>query len=144
MIEQGENVFVVDLGQCQGMDSTFLGVLAGIGLRLREIGRPASLHVVNVSPHQIELLQTLGLDQLIDIDTGGQPLPDNTGFRPLADGDITQRAQPLTRDEAANLILEAHESLIRADKRNAAQFKELTRSLRETLERRHVRGKDKE
>ena len=33
MIGQGARQFVVDLGQCEGMDSTFLGVLAGIGLQ---------------------------------------------------------------------------------------------------------------
>ncbi len=32
MLTQGCDQFFVDLNQCQGMDSTFLGVLAGIGL----------------------------------------------------------------------------------------------------------------
>ena len=143
MIEQGKNEFVMDLDQCQGMDSTFLGVLAGIGLRLREIGCRSGLRVVNIASRQMELLQTLGLDRLFDVSADVQPLADDGSFRPLPDADVTQLAHPLTKDEAADLILEAHENLIRADKRNAGKFKELIESLREALKQRRSRGKDK-
>ncbi|HUI08415.1 MAG TPA: STAS domain-containing protein [Verrucomicrobiae bacterium] len=144
MIEQGEKEFVVDLEQCQGMDSTFLGVLAGIGLRLREIGCPSALRVINIGGRQMESLRTLGLDRLFDIQTGRQTVPEGADFCPLADADVTQLTHPLTKEEAANLILEAHNNLVRADKRNALQFRELTRSLREAIDRRRARGRDKE
>ena len=144
MIESGQHEFVIDLGKCQGMDSTFLGVLAGIGLRLREVGHPSASRVINVSARHAELLQTLGLDRLFDIQAGGQALPDHGDFHPLPDADVTQLAHPLTKDEATDLILEAHDNLIRADERNAPQFKELLKSLHEALERRRARGKDKE
>ena len=143
-IERGQHEFVVDLGQCQGMDSTFLGVLGGLGLRLQDMGYPSAIHVINASPRHAELLQTLGLDRLLDIKPGGQTLLDDAEFRPLPDADVTRLAHPLTKDEAADLILEAHDNLIRADERNAPQFKELTNSLREALERRRAHGKNKE
>lgn len=144
MIERGQHEFVVDLGPCLGLDSTFLGVLAGIGLRLREIGHPSAIRVINLSPRQAESLQTLGLDRLFDIKPGVQPVPDDADFHPLPNADVTQLAHPLTKDEAADLILEAHDNLMRADERNAPQFEELTKSLREALERRRTRGKNKE
>lgn len=143
MIEQGKKEFVIDLGQCQGMDSTFLGVLAGIGLRLREIGRTAALQIVNISGRQMELLRTLGLDRLFNIKAGAGPLPNSDKFHPLPDGNAAQRAHPFTKDEAASLILEAHENLIRADERNARQFKELVKSLREAVKRARARGESK-
>jgi hypothetical protein len=34
-------------------------------------------------------------------------------------------------------MIEAHDNLVRADERNAAKFRELTRFLREAVERRH-------
>jgi hypothetical protein len=143
MIEHGQHEFVVDLEQCQGMDSTFLGVLGGLGLRLRDLGYPSAIQVINISARHVELLQTLGLDRLLDIHAGGPALPEATDFHPLPDADITHQAHPLTKDEAADLILEAHDDLIRANERNAPQFKELTQTLREALERRRARGKDK-
>ena len=38
MLERGFRNFVVDLNTCSVMDSTFMGTLAGIALRLREFG----------------------------------------------------------------------------------------------------------
>jgi anti-sigma B factor antagonist len=38
MINRGVHNFVVDAGECTGMDEVFLGVLAGMALRLRELG----------------------------------------------------------------------------------------------------------
>ena len=143
MIERGQHEFVIDLGQCQGLDSTFLGVLAGIGLRLRAVGHASAGQLINVSARHAELLQTLGLDRLFDVKAGGPTLPDNGSFHPLPDADVTELAHPITKDEAADLILEAHNNLIRADQRNAPHFKELLKSLRETIQRRRTRGKDK-
>ena len=40
--QKGCNYFVLDLSECALMDSTFLGVLAGFGLKLRALGKPSS------------------------------------------------------------------------------------------------------
>jgi hypothetical protein len=50
----------------------------------------------------------------------------------LPDTDITQLKQPLDRDGAADLMIEAHDNLVRVDQRNTPRFKELARILRET------------
>ena len=39
MTNRGYREFVLDLKQCPVMDSTFMGTMAGIALRLREIGQ---------------------------------------------------------------------------------------------------------
>jgi anti-anti-sigma regulatory factor len=143
MIEQGQREFVVDLGQCQGLDSTFLGVLGGLGLRLRDMGHPLAIHVININDRQAELLQTLGLDRLLDIHRGERPIPDNIEFHPLPDADVTHLTHPLTKAEAADLILEAHDDLIRASEGNVPQFKELTKTLRDAVEKHRAAGKHK-
>ena len=140
MMERGLHEFVIDLGQCQALDSTFLGVLAGIGLRLRELGHASAAHVVNASARHAELLQTLGLDRLFDINAGVQGVPDNGHLHPLPDASVVPLTRPLTKDEVADLILEAHQNLIRTNKRNAPRFKELLQSIR----RREIRQKHKE
>lgn len=134
--QEGLEEFVVDLGQCQGMDSTFLGVLAGIGLRLRQNGRTSTVHIVNISPRNMELLQTLGLDRLFTMNSHASPPLADVDYQQLPDTDLTQLTHPLDKGETTDLMIEAHDNLIRADGRNAPKFKELARFLREAVERR--------
>jgi anti-anti-sigma factor len=141
MIERGHHGFVVDLEHCNGMDSTFLGVLAGIGLRLRQGGRHGKITVVNASPRSLELLETLGLDRLFGIESSldmahRHQLPDEKDWRRLPESDVAQLGKPLNKDDTADLMLEAHESLIRADHRNEPKFKDLTKFLRDKVEKR--------
>jgi anti-sigma B factor antagonist len=142
-IDEGRREFIIDLSQCQGMDSTFLGVLAGIGLRLRQDGKLATVQIVNISPRHLELLQTLGLDRLFTMNSSAPTSLADADYHKLPDTDLTQLSHPLDKDETADLMIEAHDNLVRADERNATKFRELTRFLREAVERRH-RNQDAE
>jgi anti-sigma B factor antagonist len=130
-IDQGQEEFVIDLGPCQGMDSTFLGVLAVIGLRLRQSGSAVAIHIVNINPRNMEILQTLGLDRLFLIDDDAPASPADTDYHLLPDTDITQLKQPLDKVKTADLMIEAHDNLVRIDPRNTPRFKELARILRQ-------------
>ncbi len=133
MIERGCERMVVDLGQCQGMDSTFLGVLAGIGLRLQQNGHKGWIDIINAGPHCLQLLQTLGLDRLFKV---GAPVPSAAAddeLSKLPDSDVTVTGKRLDKADTARLMLECHENLIRADKRNAPKFEGVTRMLREDI-----------
>ena len=139
-IEQGCGEFFVDLGKCDGMDSTFLGVLAGIGLRLQQNGRAGKLHVISVSSRNLELLQTLGLDRLFGVGEpptelrDAQP-PAEAEFKRLPDSDVTALTKPLNKNDTADLMLEAHDNLVRADQRNAPRFRDLRKFLRESVDK---------
>ena len=143
-IDQGHEEFVIDLGSCQGMDSTFLGMLAGIGLRLRQNGSTGSIRIVNINPHNMDLLQTLGLDRLFLIDADAPASPSEAEYHQLPDTDVTQLKHPLDKSETTDLMIEAHNDLARTDPRNTPKFKELARFLREAVERRHPNGLEKE
>ena len=144
-IEHGCGEFFVDLAKCDGMDSTFLGVLAGIGLRLQQDGGLGKLHVVNIGARNLELLKTLGLDRLFGIGESagehrnGQP-PADAEFTRLPDSDVAMLNQPLNKGDTADLMLEAHDNLVRADERNASRFRDLTKFLREKVEKRKPDG----
>ncbi len=135
-IEEGRREFVMDLQQCQGMDSTFLGVLAGIGLRLRHDGESPTIQIINISPRNQELLQTLGLDRLFTMNSSAPPPLEEADYHQLPDTDLTQLTQAMDKEETTDLMIEAHDNLVRADERNASKFRELTRFLREAVERR--------
>jgi anti-anti-sigma regulatory factor len=130
-IDQGQDEFVIDLGPCQGMDSTFLGVLAVIGLRLRQSGPTAAIHIVNINQRNMEMLQTLGLDRLFSTNGDVPTPPAGIDYHLLPDTDITKLKDPLDKAKTANLMIEAHEHLVQIDPRNTPRFKELARILRE-------------
>jgi anti-anti-sigma factor len=122
MIERGHRDFVIDLDGCELMDSTFMGTLAGIALRLREVGE-GGLKAVNVNPRNASLLENLGLDQLFDVEAGqGAPAPASL-----------RQAEAVPEENARETVLKAHEALIEADAENAIKFQDVVDYLRQEL-----------
>ena len=64
MLENGCRHIILDMIDCVGMDSTFMGVLAGLAFRLKQLGG-GEIIMVNLSLRTRGLLATLGLDQII-------------------------------------------------------------------------------
>jgi len=75
MLDRGYREFVIDLADCAMMDSTFMGTMASVALRLKELGR-GHLHVVHCRNRSRDLLSGLGLDQIFDIHTNGSTAPE--------------------------------------------------------------------
>src|SRR5947208_15784463 len=66
MVNRGYREFVIDLEHCAMMDSTFMGTIAAVALRLKELGH-GHLHVIRCGDRSRHLLSGLGLDQIFDI-----------------------------------------------------------------------------
>ncbi len=66
LLKEGVQPFCRRFGACTYLDSTFLGILLGLGLKLKEAGT-VFFHILNASPRNLELLRNLGLDRLINI-----------------------------------------------------------------------------
>src|SRR6202142_1610143 len=60
--QKGYHRFVIDLSECVLMDSTFLGVLAGFGIKLNPTGLPdqGGIELLNATERVRELLENLG------------------------------------------------------------------------------------
>ena len=58
MVDRGYREFVVDLVDCVMMDSTFMGTMAGLALRLKELGQ-GHLRVVHCGERSRQLLSRL-------------------------------------------------------------------------------------
>ena len=129
LLKDHVNRFVIDLDQCTYLDSTFLGILLGLGLKLKAAGNGA-LNVLNASPRNIELLKNLGLDRLIDIDAKKIDL---NGVATNEKSLEALECSPQTKAEAGPTILEAHEALMNFDPRNVPKFKDVVEFLREDL-----------
>jgi anti-sigma B factor antagonist len=128
MIQRGYRDFVVDLRDCEQMDSTFMGTLAGVALRLRELGQ-GGLRTINVNDRNSGLLSSLGLDQLFHVEGAAAAVegqPENLELR--------QAKQEKTgRDEQKRFVLEAHEALVEADAANEVKFKDVLDYMRHEL-----------
>ena len=129
MINRGHREFVVDLKNCPVMDSTFMGTLAGVALRLRELGQ-GNLHVINLNERNSDLLNNLGLNQLFATDMCGVKAVVEAPGRPLDGVGI-----PPTTDRAAQAetMLEAHQALVDADPENLTKFKDVLEYLKQDL-----------
>jgi anti-anti-sigma factor len=124
MTNRGYREFVVDLQKCLLMDSTFMGTLTGMALRLRELGS-GELRVVHLNERNRDLLTNLGLDQMMTLDASAPAAPQ-----------LSQHALPVDAPDKqvrAETMLEAHEDLVEANPANQAKFKDVLEYLRQDL-----------
>ncbi len=127
--------YVVDLEQCASMDSTFMGMLASMGIdQRRRTG--SSLIVANIVPHVRNLLNTLGLKHILELRAAPEPETEGQGAR------FTPAAAPqMTRLQRVVMMIEAHERLVDIDSNNEVKFEGVLKSLRESL--RQEQGNDR-
>lgn len=128
MLDRGYREFVIDLADCAMMDSTFMGTMASVALRLKELGR-GHLHVVHCRNRSRELLSGLGLDQIFDIHTNGSTAPECDALE-RGSGD---RSREDKKQEQAQTMLEAHEALCEAAPENLFRFKDVLDYLKQDL-----------
>ena len=115
---RGARDFVVDLEACPGMDSTFMGMLAGLAIEFRKSGK-GSLVVVGTNERTLGSLRELGLHHLLRIDPDQGPwigrLDEARSDLELIDLD--------TKVDREKHILECHEDLCEVDEENLSRFK---------------------
>ena len=127
MIRRGKSRFVLDFQHCAGMDSTFLGVLAGAALELRKTAPGGSLVVARTAPRNLELIRNLGLHRLLIVDSGDVPSAQGTQIAAL-------ECRHKSEIDTARLVLEAHENLVTADEANRSKFQDVLTFLRNRVE----------
>ncbi len=131
LLQKGFITIVLDLSECVLMDSTFLGVLAGFGLKMApgnsEPGR-AAIELLNPNGRITELLENLGVLHLFKVNQGTLKLPEGTETLP-------HNAPNPTREEVTRACLDAHKTLMEINPDNVPKFKEVTLFLAEDLKK---------
>jgi len=140
-IDAGETCLVVDLGACCGMDSTFMGTIAGLASRLSDT-EGGVLQIAAAGDRNRRSFQELGLDFLIAINPPSPAWEDRlVAIRsalnpPQAPGTIGQI-------QRAEHVLEAHQNLIGINDKNAHTFEEVVNLLENELaEKKKLAGPD--
>jgi anti-anti-sigma factor len=127
MVNRGYREFVIDLENCAMMDSTFMGTMAGVALRLKELGH-GHLHVVHCGTRSHDLLTGLGLDQIFDIHTNGASPPE-----PECELSKVEAKSDAPKQETAKTMLDAHEALCEVSPENFFRFKDVLDYLKQDL-----------
>jgi anti-anti-sigma regulatory factor len=127
MVNRGYREFVIDLEHCAMMDSTFMGTMAGVALRLRELGH-GHLRIVHCGNRSRELLSGLGLDQILSINSNGSSAPECQSL-----GQESREAGQPSKTETAQTMLNAHEALCEASPENFTRFKDVLDYLKQDL-----------
>jgi anti-anti-sigma regulatory factor len=126
MVNRGYREFIFDLEECAMMDSTFMGTMAGMALRLRELGQ-GHLRVIHCGERSRELLSGLGLDQIFEIQSNGASAPHCEAL------DKTEHDGKEAKREQTSTMLEAHEALCEARPENVTRFKDVLEYLKQDL-----------
>ena len=115
------NRILIDMSDCGGMDSTFMGVLAGLSYHVKD--KPGfTLKLINLSEKNQKLLTTLGVDQVVNYSLSST---DEEKELMTGQSDDAQTLEPDFSNtlEAAKTTLEAHEALVDINPKNLAKFK---------------------
>ncbi len=132
--QRGIGRFVLDLTQCQLMDSTFLGVMAGLGLKFskdKNAAGYAKIELLNPSPRVADLFDNLGILHLFTVVSSPPPGAEPTNLSPIE----ALAGPPIDKKETTRVCLEAHKLLMELNAANVAKFKDVTRFLEEDLKR---------
>jgi hypothetical protein len=109
------------------MDSTFLGIMAGFGMKL-SAARARKAILLNPNTKISDLLDNLGVAHLFET-RQGQAAP------ALACQPAELPRPPATKVETTQAALEAHRALMAINPANVAKFKDVSRFLAEDLKR---------
>ena len=132
MLDQGRERFVLDMQECTGLDSTFMGVLAGTALRLKQ-RKGGEIIMINLSPRTADLLETLGLRKLIGTAEGARGDSLRKEIEKLS-GPARLDTGGSDRKTTAETMLAAHEDLVEASPANLGEFQDVLVFLRKELE----------
>ena len=119
-IDGGVSAVAINLRQCEGMDSTFMGMLAMISLSAREKTIP--LQMVNAGDTNKGLLSDLGLDTMLEYLEEEENSNDWQDFN---------KTQSMSQAQHSENILDAHEALMDISEANREEFKDVVKFLKE-------------
>ncbi|GAB4157204.1 MAG: hypothetical protein Kow00107_06540 [Planctomycetota bacterium] len=117
--QRGFTEFIFDLNECQGMDSSFMGLIAALSLDMQDT--PAGfVLLVGLSDYNRSLLRQLGLHDFVD--EGHADIPSKAHWTKLDPSSATAL-------DRARLAYEAHGKLIEIRPENRNRFYEFLKRL---------------
>jgi len=116
-ISNGIQTVVIDLEECTGMDSTFMGTMAGIAMKLAKVDN-GKLQIASASDKNRRSLEDLGLSMLIEIEP--QEATWQNDLEDIRSALIEQTA--IDKVDKTQHVFDAHKLLCEADENNDEKF----------------------
>jgi anti-sigma B factor antagonist len=136
---KGYSRFILDLSECLLLDSTFAGILAGLGrdfLKIRGSQDTPAIYLLNANSRVTETIDNLGITQFFRFETQMTPTtPAYQKIEPISE-QTDLRATTLT-------CLTAHRILMEVNPANVPKFKDVVIFLEEDLKKLEARAVEK-
>ncbi|HEY5653739.1 MAG TPA: STAS domain-containing protein [Pontiella sp.] len=120
---------IIDMSKCTGMDSTFMGITAGVACLIKRTPE-TSFKLINLSENNEKLLKTLGVDRVVDYS-----LSASDEEQQIIDQGEDEKLDPDSTDklDTAQTTLTAHETLVDINPENLSKFKSVLEFLQEDV-----------
>lgn len=132
-MEEGGRYVVVDLESCSGVDSTFMGTLAGLTRRLMPLG--GAVQIVSPTERALAALESLGLDMILDIEPLQAPWRGKIEEIRVKLQSAELGDSRLHGIDQARHVLDSHVTLSELNPENEEKFKGVTETLRDEIKR---------
>ena len=121
----GSKTFVIDFQNCSSMDSTFLGILVGLALKLKRDGEGGSLSLLNLIGRNLETVENLGIHKIALVSSEFISGPNDL-----------ENLKVKTDEENAcpKVIYQAHKTLLELNQKNSRMFRDVVNYLEQKVE----------
>ena len=125
MVKEGNKFFVIDFENCSSMDSTFLGILVGLSLKLKKENQGGSLTLLNLVGRNLETVENLGIHKIALVSSEFISSPNDL-----------ENLQVKAEEEKActEVIYRAHKTLLDLNQKNSRIFRDVVNYLEQKVE----------
>jgi anti-anti-sigma regulatory factor len=127
MLRQGASKVVFDLAECEGMDSTFLGVIASVAVP--QAGGVTSAVLLNADEEARRELRMVGLLSVMAVKEETCQAPEELQLRP-----VDSLHLPDTERERLQRLKDLHGELIKLNEKNRRQWGAFVEMLEQELQ----------
>ena len=121
----GQKRYIIDFQDCLGMDSTFLGILVGVALKIRAENDGGSLILLNLRERNLETVCNLGIHQITEISS--EEVKDAKQLKELVQNSSSSSV-------GSETIYNAHKALMNLNEKNLKVFSDVVSYLEQKRE----------
>ena len=120
MLEDGIVDFRLDFTDCLGMDSTFLGILAGAAIDAGRVNPAGEIQLTGLTDRNLDLVKNLGLHRIATL------IEESLVGDAQNSGDVVGlETEKQSEAQQKEMLIDAHEDLGKIDKSNQSKFQDL-------------------
>lgn len=123
--KSGQKRFIIDFKTCTSMDSTFLGILVSVALKIRSNQDGGSMVLLNLTGRNLETLCNLGIHQITEVSS--EKINDLEQLENLAQNPTESSVQ-------SDTVYKAHKALMNLNDKNLKVFSDVVNYLEQKKE----------